>query len=130
MDSVYRLGFNLTNHPAGVAYSHDVAGNILCDNASGADDHIAPDGHPGHDMHTGTNPYIVTQGDGIGILQPPVSGGIINGMTCGIEAAGGGNQRLSPKVTLGAVNILGHSEDLWSVGGNGKTFFRIQWKSF
>ena len=88
---------------AGIAHRNAVAGNVLDHNASAADDHIASDGDPGHNLNPRADPYIVANRNGIRIFHPPVPALKINGVPGCMEAAVRPNEHIVPKGHLGSI---------------------------
>ena len=94
---------DLPQNAAGIAYSDDIIRNILRDNTACTDDHIAANGNTGTYLYSRSDPYIITDCDGPGILQAFISAFGIDRMARGMKAAIRGNEYIISKFDLGSV---------------------------
>ena len=77
-DSTLFEGFNGF---AGIADSHNIGGNILCDHRAGTDHNVIPDGYAGIDNRIAADPYIIANDNRLGSFHTGTAKFRINRMT-------------------------------------------------
>ena len=93
----YGLWLNVANHPAGVSYSQRVGGNVLCHHAAGTNYAIIANRYARQHAYLSPNPYVVANGDGLGIFKALVAQVDIEGMSGRVETAIGRNEHIVAK---------------------------------
>ena len=79
------------------AYGDTVIGDVLDDNAAGADDNVAADGDAWEDVDGGADPDVAADGDGIGVFQAGITSFAVDGMAGCVKAAIGCNEDIVTK---------------------------------
>ena len=90
--------------PAWIAHCHHICGNILCNDASGADDGVIPDGDAGHDDCPCAEPAVPTDMDRHVVLVNLLAQFWQDGVSGGGDGHVGTDHRVIPDVNMGIVH--------------------------